>query len=1456
MDMNQVKYFIFRAFLLTVCLFYSSIVGAYDFGVGKIFYNIISSDQVEVTYNVYRHPDGSYSGTVQIPETVNYNNVEYHVTSIGNEAFTYSSIKNLTIPNSVITVGESAFLKCELESITLSTILENIGKSAFSGCDNLKSITIPNSVTSIGDRAFEDCRSLESVSLPNNLETIPDYLFWGSNLYLTSINIPSSVKTIGKHAFDNCAFTSITIPEGVLTIGEGAFQRCNKLKSISIPSTVTTIEDYAFASSGWSIELVESNIQSPFSIPDNVFKEIKTTAVLQVPHGTKSQYQKLSSWTKFFSDIIETKANYTLSLTAIGNGSATYDGTTVKEKTSTFTVIEGTDATITFSPNNGYQIKSVKVNNTDVTSSVSNNSYTISNISGDTTVEVEFEAIPPTTYTLSIKATGNGSATYDGTAVKGKTSTFTVVEGTNVSITFSPDNGYRIKSVNVNNADVTSSISNNSYTISNISSDTTVEVEFEAIPPTTYTLSIKATGNGSASYDGTVIRGKTSSFTVIEGTSATISFSPDDGYRIKNVTVNNADVTSSVSNNSYTISNISSDTNVEVEFEVIPPTTYTLSITATGNGSASYDGTIIRGKTSSFTVTEGTSVTISFTPDDDYRIKSVTINGADVTSSVSNNSYTVSNISSDTAVEVEFEAIPPTTYTLSITATGNGTVTYDDTDVRGKTSSFTVIKGTSATITFEPDDGYRIKSVMVNNSDVTSRVSNDSYTISSINGETTVEVEFEAIPPTTYTLSIKATGNGSATYDGTAVRDKTSTFTVIERSSADISFSPDDGYRIKSVKVNSTDVTSSVSNNTYTISSVSGDTTVEVEFEAIPPTTYTLSIKATGNGSASYDGTTIREKTSTFTVIEGTNATISFSSDNGYRIKSVKVNNSDVTSSVANGSYTVSSISRNTTVEVEFEAIPTTTYTLSIKATGNGSASYEGTPIKNSTNTFTVNEGANATITFTPDNGYRIKNVKVNSTDVTSSVSNNTYTLSNISGNTAVEVEFEAIPATAFTLSVKASGNGTVTYDGTVIRGKTSTFNVTGGASATISFSPDNGNRIKSVKVNSADVTSKVMNNSYTVSNISGNTTVEVEFEEIVAELTNEDVYYNVISESQQTVSVAGGAFGMTLEVPASFSAKNKEWKVVGVEADVLNNSELAAIIWNPEVAFSGKVNNPNLLLYVKDKKYAPDDIKNVVVNGEAEDIELTDAENGNNFYCPQTFTAKRISYVHRYSMKTGYKTCQGWESIVLPFDVTTILSATGTEIVPYSAWQQGSNSRPFWLYSMNSNGWKSESSIKANTPYIISMPNNEEYEASYNLSGDIQFTSSNVLVIASDGLSASKCSNKQLVPNYQNKVASQDIYALNVNSLLNTNTDTAAEGSAFIRSLRQVRPFEAYMTIEGNAGARRVIPIFEDETTGVPSIPVSIDWRGDAIYNLNGQRVSSMSRGIYIQNGKKIIKK
>ena len=173
--------------------------------------------------------------------------------------------------------------------------------------------------------------------------------------------------------------------------------------------------------------------------------------------------------------------------------------------------------------------------------------------------------------------------------------------------------------------------------------------------------------------------------------------------------------------------------------------TYTLSITATGNGSATYDETSVRNETKSFTVNEGTNATVSITPDDGYRIKSVKENDSDVTSSVSNNTYTINNISSNTTLEVEFEAIPVPTYTLSITATGNGSATYDETSVRNETKSFTVNEGTNATVTFSPDDGNSIASVNLNGSDVTSQVSENSYTISNITADTTLTVTFQEV---------------------------------------------------------------------------------------------------------------------------------------------------------------------------------------------------------------------------------------------------------------------------------------------------------------------------------------------------------------------------------------------------------------------------------------------------------------------------------------------------------------------------------------------------------------------------------------------------------------------------------------------------------------------------------------------------------------------------------------
>ncbi len=972
-----------------------------------------------------------------------------------------------------------------------------------------------------------------------------------------------------------------------------------------------------------------------------------------------------------------------------------------------------------------------------------------------------------------------------------------------------------------------------------------------------FSLSISVSGNGSVSYSGITIRGKTSSFTIDEGSSATITITPDTGYRIASVKVGNTDVTSKVSNNQYIISNITTNTTVSVTFEAIPPTTYTLSITASGNGSASYSGTTVRGKTTSFTVNEGTSATITFTPDGGYRIASVKVGSTDVTSKLSSNKYTISNISANTTVTVTFEAIPPTTYTLSITASGGGTASYSGTSIRGRTTSFTVEEGTSVTIAFTPDNSYRIGSVKVNNTDVTSNLSNNRCTINSITRNTTVSVVFEEIPATTYSLSITASGNGSATYNGTTVRGKTTSFTVNEGTSVTITFTPDTGYRIVSVKVNNTDVTSSISNNRCTISSISRNTTVSVEFEVI---TYSLSITASGNGSASYNGTTIKGRTNSFTVEHGTSTTITFTPDNGYRLASVKVNNTDVTANVRNNQYTISSITANTTVSVTFEVIPPKVYTLSITASGNGTASYGGTTVRSKTTTFEVTEGSSVSVTFAPDNGYRVASVWVNNTHVTANVKNNQYSISNVSGDITMNVAFEEIPATTYTLSVTATGNGSIAYGDNEIRNGSNTFTVNEGTYASFVLTADIGFRVGSLKVNNADYMSNVKDNQFTVNDITRNTTVSVVFEEREKALTLDGMNFTVLSYADKTINLAKGEYGKVLEVPSTLTYEKETWTVAGIDDNALKgNDDLAAVIWNPATLFNEEVSNPNLLLYVTAARYAPTTIKNVVVNDKATSITLTDAANGNDFYCPREFTAEQISYTHRYEMTTGIEESRGWETIALPFDVDRVEHSTKGTVVPFASWNTSSVTKPFWLYQYGSGGFTEATVIRANTPYIISMPNNEQYLAAYRLNGTVTFSARNATVKATDEAIIANNGDMSFVPCFSVRQAQTNDYALNVNNELASNSSTVVEGSRFIRNSRVVHPFEAYFTTSAQ-NARPFIPVFEDVPTGIKDIPLLDDrvQGNDAWYTLDGRKLKGkpVKSGVYINNGKKAVVK
>ena len=574
-------------------------------------------------------------------------------------------------------------------------------------------------------------------------------------------------------------------------------------------------------------------------------------------------------------------------------------------------------------------------------------------------------------------------------------------------------------------------------------------------------------------------------------------------------------------------------------------------------------------------------------------------------------------------------------------------------------------------------------------------------------------------------------------------------------------------------------------------------------------------------------------------------------------------------SKTASTSYDVT-VNADTSVEVEFEVIPDdptptptpTTYTLIIEAIGNGTVSYGGENVRQTTENYTLDEDAYVTLTFIPDDGYRIKDVEVNGTSV--SLGNNSYEL-RMNGDVTVNVEFEEIPTTTFSLSISVTGNGSVNYNGESIRETTLTYTVNEGSKIELTFLPDEENWLKSVMVNGSVI--EVSNDTYIINDINSNINVEVVFEQTVHYdvVTIEGINYQVISYDDHALMLDGGDYGLELEVPETVNYQGEEWKVIGVTSDaLLSSEEIAAVIWNPEVLFSARVKNPNLLLYVKDEAYAPAAIKNVVVNGHAKSITLTDAQSGNNFYCPESFIAESVVYSHSYSMKTGMNESRGWETIALPFDVQEFSHSSRGIIVPFAKWTEGSDMKPFWLYELSGDGFVEAEEIKANTPYVISMPNNELYENEYKLSGRVTFTSHNATINKTDDITTQSFGEKTFIPNFTEKDANAGYYALNVNNDYVYNEGGGNEGSRFILNLRKIHPFEAYMTSASNA---RSFEVFDGMKTAIRGIKeITITQQKVKVYDLSGKLLKvgtsldaikqDLPAGVYIVNNQKIMVK
>ena len=317
---------------------------------------------------------------------------------------------------------------------------------------------------------------------------------------------------------------------------------------------------------------------------------------------------------------------------------------------------------------------------------------------------------------------------------------------------------------------------------------------------------------------------------------------------------------------------------------------------------------------------------------------------------------------------------------------------------------------------------------------------------------------------------------------------------------------------------------------------------------------------------------------------------------------------------------------------------------------------------------------------------------------------------------------------------------------------------------------------------------------------------------------------------SNHTMKIATAALsnctGLTeIEIPAS---------VTSVEKAVFNGcNQLLLINWNAQAAitaesFDTPAKMGNLLIFAPEGTGCTYE-GNVVINGIAEKISLT---HGKGFRSPQAFKAKDITYKRNFSMKSGNKiNAAGWEAIVLPFDVQSFSNEKQGELAPFNSGKKGV--KPFWLAQMTTDGFEHTTAMKANKPYIISLPNSESYEDEFNISGEVQFHAEDadgveVKATSYKELARIEGSNRIMVPAYETVFKHDTVYAINP-----ATYEDIAPGGAFVRNLRDVQPFEAYLiSKEAAINAPKLYSIggIGGEITGIEELP-SDAWNGIEIY-------------------------
>ena len=307
------------------------------FSIGTLSYKVISENTSTGKGSVsVKIKSSSTSGTVEIPESVQRNDITYSVTAIQSNGFTYSNITGIVIPATVSSIPDYS-----INAATLQNIEVDGNNSHFVSVDDVlydkdmthlicypaakadevfhtpSSLTVVNAgacmnavmkevwlnegLTRIENEAFRSTKNLTYIDIPTTLEFLGGYPFQSSNRANLNVNIHDLAKFCqvtmnGAQSYiweygvpsqnlliDGQLVKDLVIPAEITTVRYHVFMNC-QLNSVTFMGDMENIGNSAF--SGCFLHGIRFNGTCQ-NIEYDAFKNNRLTSDLHIPVGLR-----------------------------------------------------------------------------------------------------------------------------------------------------------------------------------------------------------------------------------------------------------------------------------------------------------------------------------------------------------------------------------------------------------------------------------------------------------------------------------------------------------------------------------------------------------------------------------------------------------------------------------------------------------------------------------------------------------------------------------------------------------------------------------------------------------------------------------------------------------------------------------------------------------------------------------------------------------------------------------------------------------------------------------------------------------------------------------------------------------------------------------------------------------------------------------------------------------------